>query len=116
MNLSKPITLTQAYLDDAFERSEEVAPGTAPLLFSAMVAKSSSVESDTMDEVVVVVVLLLRNASEKNSPSASSQVWPTSPPDEPIFSYFQELDVTFIHYFVAKYASLCVKGRTQRSK
>ena len=72
------------YLDDAFERSEEVAPGTAPLLFSAMVAKSSSVESDTMDEVVVV--LLLRNASEKNSPSASSQVWPPSPPDDDMFS------------------------------
>ena len=72
------------YLDDAFERSEEVAPGTAPLLFSAMVAKSSSVESDTMDEVVVV--LLLRNASEKNSPSASSQVWPPSPPGDDIFS------------------------------
>ena len=44
-----------SYLDDAFERSEEVAPGTSPLLFSAMVAKSSSVESDTMDDVVVVL-------------------------------------------------------------
>ena len=83
ISLSRPVTRTY-YLDDAFERSEEVAPGTAPLLFSAMVAKSSSVESDTMDEVVAV--LLLRNASEKNSPSASSQVWPPSHPDDDIFS------------------------------
>ena len=74
-----------SYLDDAFERSEEVAPGTSPLLFSAMVAKSSSVESDTMDDVVVV--LLLRNASEKNSHSASSHVWlPSHPPDDDILS------------------------------
>ena len=81
--MKKSISLS-SYRDDAFERSDEVAPGTPPLLFSAMVARSSSVESDTMDDAVVV--LLLRNASEKNSPSASSQGWPPSPPDDDMFS------------------------------